>query len=122
MVSEQRNQSDVYDVGGRIREFRKARKLTQEELAAEMDASTKTVSRVEIGETALTIGGFFRACDVLGVSPNDLSPERFRRTDREIDENAQEFIAIYTGLNVENRRMLCKLAKALTAQEAIAST
>jgi transcriptional regulator with XRE-family HTH domain len=122
VANEHRNQSDVYDVGGRIREFRRAQKLTQEALAAEMESSTKTVSRVEIGDTALTIGGFFKACDVLGVSPNDLSPERFRQTERCNDASAQEFLTIYMGLNVENRRMLHKLAKALTAQEAMASS
>lgn len=79
MANEHRNQSDVYDVGGRIREFRRARKLTQEALAAKMDSSTKTVSRVEIGDTALTIGGFFKACDVLGVSPNDYHQNVFAK-------------------------------------------
>jgi len=116
MIETQSIQSDVYDVGGKIRQYRQARKLSQESLAAETGITSKTVSRAEVGDTSLSVGGFFKVCDVLGVTPNDLAPERFQRKGEKAD-GSDDFIRIYSSLSEENRQMLFKMANALATQE-----
>ena len=55
-------------VGGRLREARQGRDMTQDDVAREAGLTKSFVSAVERGETSPSIGSLYRLCEVLGVS------------------------------------------------------
>jgi transcriptional regulator with XRE-family HTH domain len=59
-------------VGGRLREARQGRDMTQEDVAREAGLTKSFVSAVERGETSPSIGSLYRLCEVLGVSIAEL--------------------------------------------------
>lgn len=59
-------------IGNQIRTYRKARGLTQEELASRMEASFTFVSRLERGESGCSAYNLKKACKALEISPNDM--------------------------------------------------
>ena len=64
------------DIGRRIRELRKLRGLSQEELAERAGLTLESISRAERGRSEITISSLARVCDALGVR----LPEFFDRT------------------------------------------
>jgi transcriptional regulator with XRE-family HTH domain len=59
-------------VGGRLREARQSRDMTQDDVAREAGLTKSFVSAVERGETSPSIGSLYRLCEVLGVSIAEL--------------------------------------------------
>jgi transcriptional regulator with XRE-family HTH domain len=59
-------------VGGRLREARQGRDMTQDDVAHEAGLTKSFVSAVERGETSPSIGSLYRLCEVLGVSIAEL--------------------------------------------------
>jgi transcriptional regulator with XRE-family HTH domain len=55
-------------VGGRLREARQGRDMTQDDVAREAGLTKSFVSAVERGETSPSIGSLYRLCEVLGVT------------------------------------------------------
>ena len=62
----------VKEVGDAIRTARKARGMTQLQLAVEAGVNAQTIHRAEAGSMALTIGKFAAIAEALGVSPAQL--------------------------------------------------
>lgn len=63
----------VTALAARIRARRKAVKMTQTDLAVALGVSTQYVCMVERGREQPSLAFFFRACDALSISPNELS-------------------------------------------------
>lgn len=61
-------------VGATLRNFRKARHLTLEELANEIGKQKSTVSKYEKGEIILDLDTLYRLADVLHIQPQQLLP------------------------------------------------
>jgi len=59
-------------VGGRLREARKGRSLTLDDVAVAAGFTKSFVSAVERGETSPSIGSLHRICDVLGITMSAL--------------------------------------------------
>jgi transcriptional regulator with XRE-family HTH domain len=59
-------------VGGRLRETRRARELTLDDVAGAAGFTKSFVSAVERGETSPSIGSLYRICGVLGISMSAL--------------------------------------------------
>lgn len=57
-----------HDMGLRIKQTRKALKLTQEEMAEQLDISVKHFSEVERGLAGLSIENLIKLSNILGVS------------------------------------------------------
>jgi len=55
-------------IGARLRETRRARGLTLDDVAGPAGFTKSFVSAVERGETAPSVGSLYRICDVLGIS------------------------------------------------------
>lgn len=55
-------------VGGRLREARRARSLTLDDVAGAAGFTKSFVSAVERGETSPSIGSLYAICEVLGIS------------------------------------------------------
>ncbi len=59
-------------VGGRLREARRAKGLTLDDVASAAGFTKSFVSAVERGETSPSIGSLYRICEVLGISMSAL--------------------------------------------------
>lgn len=63
---------DLIKLGNRIRDRRQEIKMSQEKVAEQAGISTNTVSRIEGGQSAMSIDIFIRIVQVLGVDANEL--------------------------------------------------
>lgn len=59
-------------LGNRIREYRKERGFSQEILAEKSGVSTNTISRIEGGQMAMSVGILLKIVKALGVDANTL--------------------------------------------------
>ena len=67
---------DYYQIGQRIRKYRKAQGLSQEELAARAGISVTHMSHIETGNTKLSLPVFVELADALGVQADELLFDR----------------------------------------------
>ncbi len=63
---------DYYEIGQRIRKFRKAHGFSQEELAEKVGISTTHMSHIETGNTKLSLPVLVLLSQVLDVRTDDL--------------------------------------------------
>ncbi len=63
---------DYYEIGQRIRKFRKAHNLSQEELAEKVGISTTHMSHIETGNTKLSLPVLVLLAEALNVRTDDL--------------------------------------------------
>ncbi len=59
-------------VGKKIKEYREDIKLTQEQMAKELDIAPNHYGRIERGENSCTMANLIQICNILKVTPNDL--------------------------------------------------
>lgn len=62
-------------MANRLRELRKAKKLTQMELAAKANVPRSVIARHETGRTVLSTRNLSRVCHVLGCRMEDVLKE-----------------------------------------------
>ena len=60
------------DLGHKVRILRRARCITQEELATQVGISASFLGHIERGTRVLSLDTLLALCDTLGVTPNDL--------------------------------------------------
>lgn len=65
-------QDEIHYISSRIKELRKERKLTVQELAYRCDMERSNMSRIEAGRTNLTIKTICTICNALGVTLRDV--------------------------------------------------
>lgn len=63
---------DYYLIGQRIRQYRKAKGLSQEELAEKINISTTHMSHIETANTKLSLPVFVDIVEALGIKADDL--------------------------------------------------
>lgn len=63
---------DYYKIGQRIRKFRKAYNLSQEQLAEKVSISTTHMSYIETGNTKMSLSVFVRIAEALCVQTDEL--------------------------------------------------
>ena len=63
---------DYYKIGQRIRKFRKAYRLSQEQLAEKVGISTTHMSHIETGNTKLSLPLFVKLANVLSIHTDEL--------------------------------------------------
>ena len=96
---------DQARIGRFIAEMRKAKRLTQRQLADALAISDKTVSKWECGKGLPEVSLMLPLCEALEITVNDLlSGERVSGTDyqRKAEENMVDLVR----KNQENRRRL----------------
>ena len=67
---------DYYTIGQKIRKFRKAQGLSQEELAEKIGISVTHMSHIETGNTKLSLPVFVDIAKILDVQTDDLLNDR----------------------------------------------
>ncbi len=70
-MSAERPEDFVLRVTGRISQIRRAKGLTQDEMAEKLGTATRAFQRIEAGQN-LTLYTLARIADALGVRPDDL--------------------------------------------------
>ena len=65
-------QEEISHISSRIRELRKERHLTVQELAYRCDMERSNMSRIEAGRTNLTVKTLCTICNALCVSLHDI--------------------------------------------------
>lgn len=63
---------DYYKIGQRIRKFRKANHLSQEQLAEKTGISVTHLSHIETGNTKLSLPVFVNIAEILSVQTDEL--------------------------------------------------
>lgn len=63
---------EYYEIGQRIRKYRKARGLSQEQLAEKIDISTTHMSHIETANTKLSLSVFVDIVEALNIRADDL--------------------------------------------------
>ena len=81
---------DYYKIGQKIRKFRKAQGISQEELAEKIGISTTHMSHIETGNTKLSLSVFVDIANALNVQTDDLLNDReilgISKANRELSE------------------------------------
>ena len=113
--SQDRKKQEAEDkkaVGGNIKEYRKKKRMTQENLAEEVgeNVSNKTISRYEKGGNHMSMCTFLTIAEKLGVTPNDLSPARLL-------VNRKEPPPEYYALSDQNRVVADDFIRALKLKQ-----
>ena len=66
-------------IGGKIREFRTRKNITQEELAEYLKTTPQTISRYEIGDRKTNLDVLFELANYFNVSINDFFPDTTKK-------------------------------------------
>ena len=110
---------DIRELGERVREIRKRSGMSQAQLAEKADLANNTVSRIEGSQINISAESLFNLADALGVTPNDLSPSRFRTADSTIA--LATICDKYSKLTEENQKLfiasMCALADGLLVRQ-----
>ena len=101
------------DIANNIKRYRMALHMEQAELAERLHISNKTISSWECGRTEPKMGMVEEMCRIFGCTKDELIG-----TDagHERDQNEQELIFIYRGMNAEGKTDLMKYARYLSTQ------
>lgn len=83
---------NYYEIGQRIRRFRKACNLSQEELAEKVGISTTHMSHIETGNTKLSLSVFVDIANALSVQTDELLHDEPRSSKREMKEKIDEVL------------------------------
>lgn len=67
-----RNEKNIKDFGNRIRELRKQRKYTQDDLAAILNTSKSYIVKLETGKIEIKLGTVFNLCKVFNLTLKEL--------------------------------------------------
>ena len=99
------------EIGSRIKEKRKERHITQQELADRADLPYSYMSEVESGKHNITCELLFRIAEGLGVSWGELQPHEL---DSYCSVPAEyiELIHLFQGLSENENKMMIKMVMA----------
>lgn len=100
---------DYYEIGQRIRKYRKAHRFSQEELSERVGISTTHMSHIETGNTKLSLPVLVALAAVLEVSTDDLLFDR-ATVDRTAEVN--DLLALVEGCSTQQIKVLKEILKA----------
>ncbi len=100
---------DYYEIGQRIRKFRKAHRLSQEELADRVGISTTHMSHIETGNTKLSLPVLVDLASALEVDTDDLLFDGARDARKTV---MAELVDTFEGCSVQQVKVLKDIVKA----------
>ena len=104
---------DYKGIGQRIREYRKLRSFTQEELAEEIGISPTHMSHIETGNTKLSLQVLVDLSQILEVSADSIIQTKIQLNNATEEIDFSEFADIYKSLSVEKQKALLQIARLL---------
>lgn len=100
---------NYYEIGQRIRKFRKAYNLSQEELAEKVGISTTHMSHIETGNTKLSLTVFVDIANALSVQTDELLHDI---TEQNKTPLKQEFIELLNSCSSQELSIILDIVKA----------
>ena len=100
---------DYEKIGQNIRRLRRAKGLSQEELAERIGISTTHMSHIETANTKLSLPVFVALADALEVSMEDLLDTD---TVRAISHSAKEIVTILERCDAKEAKIITDIVKA----------
>ena len=64
--------SDLHVIGSNLYKYRKARGLTQAEVAERAELSDRTYADIERGSVTMRVDSLLKICSALNITPNDI--------------------------------------------------
>ena len=101
-------------VGAHIRSLRKARKLSQEQLAERADLHYTMIGAVERGERNITLENLAKIAKGLGVPIRDLFPKESHHT-----ESAKELVALLAIADQSTSELILSVAKLIQEKRSV---
>lgn len=81
---------NIFRIGYKIKAFRKANNLTQEQLADKMNCNFKTIGNIENDRTMPDLKQVINLCDILNISMDELFAETLSKTSTLIEPSEKE--------------------------------
>lgn len=100
---------NYYEIGQRIRKFRKAHQLSQEDLAEKIGISTTHMSHIETGNTKLSLPVLVAIAATLDVRTDDLL---FDHTEAGRNAVTEELLSSLGDCSVQQIKVLSDIVKA----------
>ena len=95
----------------RLRELRKALKMTQAEFAAKLEMAQNSYSKIELGDNSLTDKNIFLICLIFGVNESWLRTgegEMFNPVSKPKDEDEKKLLKMFRRLSPEMRAFVLR--------------
>ncbi len=73
---------NIFKIGYKIKAFRKAKQLTQEQLADRMNCNFKTIGNLENDRTMPDLKQIINLCDILGITMDELFADTLSKTEK----------------------------------------
>lgn len=96
------------ELGGRIRKWREAKGMTQEQLSGLAVLTTRTIHLIESGATDTKVSNIYRIADVLHISPSVLIGEK-----DEEDSRWQELWMLWQRMTPSAKKVIYAAGKAM---------
>lgn len=101
-------------IGARVREIRRERGLTQDQLAGRVGVSRSAVAQWETGRAGQVTGNLTRIADALEVSAEYLMNGFDRRAETEVRQSDElALLRLYRECTPEDRQLLLRTARRL---------
>lgn len=97
-------------LGARIKELRKSRAMSQEQLAEKIDVDPKHLSRIEVGRGYPSLDALENIANVLNVDMKDFFEFQHLNTADEVEKAVDSLLK---SADENKKRVLLKLLKAL---------
>ena len=106
------SKESVYQFGEKLRQLRKSRNMSQEQLAEKISdtCSSNMISRYESGQTIMNVFTYFDVCNALGCTYNELAPDGIAIPDDRVEH--------YHQLTEKNKEIVQTMVQALILQQA----
>lgn len=100
---------DYYAIGQRIRKIRKARGLSQEQLAEKVGISTTHMSHIETANTKLSLSVFVDIAEALEIQTDALLYDNSRES---VSRTLDELSKLLEKCDAKQARVIAEIAKA----------
>lgn len=107
---------DYYEIGQRIRKIRKARGLSQEQLAAMIGISTTHMSHIETANTKLSLQVFADIANALSVQTDALLHDQQQET---VTSMTNEIVTVMETCNARQASCCCSHGKAYKSKKSM---
>ena len=101
---------DYTIIGERLKKARTDKKLTQEKLAEQLDVSIAFLSRIERGNSHISLKRLSEVCDILGVTEGYILNGASSNSANYL---SSEFSEILNHVSPEKQKLIYKIAKVI---------
>lgn len=101
---------DYSIIGQRIKEYRKAKNLTQEDLAEKLDVSIAFLSRIERGTAHVNLKRLSQICEILETTEGEILNGVSKNSSKYLDD---EFASLFKKCSPSKQKLIYDLAKVI---------